>query len=243
MPSRVGERGTEAESRRLILRIGGVAAIAGAALGLVGNLIHPATSGPGHPAETARVVAHSGIWVPVHLGLLVSFVLMLGGLVAIHDSITGGPPGALVRFGLFAAIVGTAGGVVLLALDGFAAKHLAESWVSAPPGKRGAALAAFRAEDSINFALLSPLNLVFAGFTFVLYGLGATLSGLFPRWLGWMAVIGGAGGAVSGIVQANIGEPSPATTALGIAAPTLITAWLFIMGILLIRRARRGAES
>jgi hypothetical protein len=76
-----------------------------------------------------------------------------------------------VRFGLFAAVVGTAGGVVLLALDGFAAKHLADSWSSAPAEARATALAAFRAEDSINFALLSPLNLVFAGFTFVLYGL------------------------------------------------------------------------
>jgi hypothetical protein len=119
----------------------------------------------GHPAETAAVVAKSDIWIPLHLALLVSFILMLGGLVAIHDSIRGGLPGALARLGLAAAIVGAAGGVVLLALDGFAAKHLAESWSSTVPAHPADALAAFRAEDSINFALLSPLNLVFAGFT------------------------------------------------------------------------------
>jgi hypothetical protein len=65
--------------------------------------------------------------------------------------------------------------------------------------------------------------MVFAGFTFVLYGLAAALSPVFPRWLGWIAVAGGAGGAVSGVVQAYIGEPSAVTTALGIAAPTIIT--------------------
>jgi hypothetical protein len=219
-----------------VFRIGGGSAVLGAILGLVGNLIHPATSGPGHPAATARVVAESDIWIPLHLALLVSFILMLGGLVAVHDSIPSGLPGALARYGLMAAVVGTAGGVVLLSLDGFAAKHLAESWASAPAELRPAALASFRAEDSIDFALLSPLNLVFAGFTFVLYGLAAAFSNVYPRWLGAVAVAGGVGGAVSGVVQAYIGEPSAITTALGIAAPTIITLWLVAMGILLLRR-------
>jgi hypothetical protein len=221
-----------------LFRIGGASAVLGAVLGVVGNLLHPATSGPGHPAETAAVVAKSDIWIPLHLALLVAFILMLGGLVAIHDSIRGGLPGALARLGLAAAIVGTAGGVVLLALDGFAAKHLAESWSSTVPALRADALAAFRAEDSINFALLSPLNLIFAGFTFVLYGLAVTLSRVYPAWLGWFAVVGGTGGAISGVVQAYIGEPSGLTNALGIAAPTIITLWLLVMGILLMRRGR-----
>ena len=87
------------------------------------------TAGPGHAAATARAAAEGQIWVPVHLGLIVAFILMLGGLVAIQESITGGLPGALPRFGLAAAI------------------------------------GPFQAVDSINFSLLSPLNLVFAGFT------------------------------------------------------------------------------
>lgn len=107
---------------RWAFRVGGGSAMLGAILGLVGNLIHPATSGPAHPAETARVVAHSSIWIPLHVALLVSFIFMLGGLVAIHDSITRGRAAVVARFGLIAAIVGTAGGVVLLSLDGFAAK-------------------------------------------------------------------------------------------------------------------------
>jgi hypothetical protein len=232
----IGER----DQSHWISRIGGASAIVGGVLGLVGNLVHPATAGPGDPAETARVVADSSIWVPLHITLLVSFLLMLGGLVAIHDSIPGGLPGAVARFGLMAAIVGTGGGVVLLALDGFAAKHLAEAWASAPAEGRAVALAAFRAEDSINFALLSPLNLVFAGFTFVLFGLAAAWSDVYPRWLGWVAVVGGAGGAASGVVQAYIGEPSAFTKTLGIAAPSIITVWLIAMGVMLVREERTG---
>src|SRR5512132_686597 len=145
-----------ADDRRWLFRIGGGSAVAGALLGLVGNLIHPATAGPNDPEATARVVAESRLWIPVHLALLVAFVLMLGGLVAIHDAIGGALPGALARFGLASAVVGTAVGVVLISLDGFAAKHLAEAWLAVPAADRATAIGPFQAEDSINFALLSP---------------------------------------------------------------------------------------
>jgi hypothetical protein len=210
-------------------------AVAGALLGLAGNLVHPVTAGPNDPEATARVVAGSRIWILVHLALLFAFVLMLSGLVAVHDSIRGGPPGALARFGLTSAVVGTAVGVVLISLDGFAAKHLAESWLSLPTADRATAIGAFRAEDSINFALLSPLNLLFAGFTFVLFGLAAALSGAYPRWLGWTAAVGGAGGAVSGVIQAYMGEPIAITRALGIAAPT-VNPMVAGHGVLLVRK-------
>jgi len=226
----------ESNDERWVFRIGGVSAVAGAVLGLVGNLIHPGTAGPNDPEATARVIAESQIWIPVHLTILVAFLLMLGGLVAIHDSIRGGLSGALVRFGLASAIVGAAAAIVLISLDGFAAKHLADSWLSSPADARPTAIASFRSEDAINFALLSPLNLVFAGSTFLLFALGAALSDAYPRWLGWTVAVAAAGGAVSGVIQAYMGEPVGITQALGIAAPTVITLWLLVMGILLIRK-------
>jgi Domain of unknown function (DUF4386) len=126
-------------------------------------------------------------------------------------------------------------GIVLVSLDGFAAKHLADTWVASPADGRSAALEPFKAVDTINFALLSPFNLVFAGFTFVLYGLAGAYSRIYPAWLGWIVAIAGLGGSVSGIIQASIGEPTNVTTALGIAAPTVITLWLLVMGLLLLR--------
>jgi hypothetical protein len=106
------------------------------------------------------------------------------------------------------------------------------------PPSQALALASFRAEDSINFALLSPLNLVFAGFTFVLYGVATAVSGIYSRWLGWVAVVGGAVGAVSGVIQAYIGEPTAITEGLGIAAPSIITLWLFVIGFQLVRSTK-----
>jgi hypothetical protein len=39
-------------------------------------------------------------------------------------------------------------------------------------------------------------------------------------------------------MQAYIGEPTTLTKALGIAAPTVISLWLLITGVLLVRKGR-----
>ena len=60
-----------------ILRIGSYAGIAGALLGLVGNLLHPATP-IGDPEGVARTIADSRLWVPDHLAIVLGLILMLG---------------------------------------------------------------------------------------------------------------------------------------------------------------------
>src|SRR6266545_4062039 len=222
--------------KRWVFMIGGSSAAAGAILGLVGNLFHPATSGPGHPAETARRRRERHLDPPAH-----------------HPSRVIHPYARRSRCDPRLHHRWVAGRVSTVWVECSSRRDC--RWSGSPvarwfrrqtprrvvavraPELRPTALASFRAEDSINFALLSPLNLVFAGFTFVLYGLAAAFSHVYPRWLGWAAVVAGVGGALSGVVQAYIGEPSSITTVLGIAAPTIITLWLLMMGILLVRKA------
>jgi hypothetical protein len=238
-PGRTGRavtaRPTSAEG--WILRLGAVAGIAGAFLGMVGNLAHPTTPAASEdPDGLARTVAESGSWVPDHLVILLGLVLMLGGLVAISRSISGGLPGALARLGYVAAVGGVTVGLVLLAIDGVAAKHLAEEWAAAP-GEKAAALQALLAEEAINFALGTLFYILFAGVTFVLLGLAVAWSGIYPRWLGWTVVVAGAGSVVVGLVQAQVGESNAATRIPGIVFPTVITLWLAWMGVLLLRRS------
>jgi hypothetical protein len=223
-------------AERWILRIGGGAAIAGALLGLVGNLAHPATP-VADPDGLAKAIAESPIWVPIHLGIVLGLILMLGGLVAVHHSIRGGIAGALARFGFVAAIVGVGVGLLLVALDGFALKQLAESWAGARPEEKVAAALLVQAEETMNFALLSLFNLLFAGVTFLCYGLAVALSAVYPRWLGWIVVVAAFGGMAAGVIQAFAGESNIVTAILGIGAPTVITLWLVVMGVLLVRRS------
>ena len=115
---------------RGILRVGSYAGIAGALLGLVGNLLHPATP-IWDPEGVARTIADSRLWVPDHLAIVLGLILMLGGLVAIAHSLQDGLPAALARLGSVAAVAGITIGLILVTLDGLAAKGIAEAWTTA----------------------------------------------------------------------------------------------------------------
>src|ERR1700730_7112466 len=81
-----------------IFRIGAVAAVFGSLLAMVGNLIHPATTGLS-PNGVAHVIVGSGAWTTIHLIIVVGLIFMLGGLLAICRSIKGGLAGTLARVG------------------------------------------------------------------------------------------------------------------------------------------------
>jgi hypothetical protein len=219
-----------------VLRIGSVAGIVGALLGMVGNLIHPATP-TDDPEGVARAIAGSQLWVVDHLAIVVGLILMLGTLVAIAESIRDGLPGALARLGSVAAVAGITVGLVLVTLDGLAAKQIADAWATAPPDEQAAALRLVLAEETINFALAALFNVLFAGVTFILYGLAVAWSRVYPRWLGWVVVVAGIGSVAAGLVQAYAGEATTVTRVLTIIFPTVITLWLVGMSMLVWRRA------
>jgi len=221
--------------QRWVFRLGAVAAIVGSLAGMVGNLIHPATP-LDDPPGVARAIADSDAWTPIHLIIVLGIMLMLGGLLALYRSIPGGLARALAQLGWAAAIAGIAVGLVLVILDGVAAKQLADEWAQAPAEEQAATLRVVLANETTNFALASLFNILFAGATFILYGLAVALSDVYPRWLGWVAVTAGLG---AGLIQALAGEPTVASGVLTIIGPTVITLWLAVMGILLARLARR----
>jgi hypothetical protein len=224
-----------------IFRIGSAAGILGSLLAMVGNLLHPATP-IGDPEGVARTIAQSENWVLIHLVIVVGLILMLGGLVAISRSIEGGLAGALARFGSVAAVAGVTVGVILVIVDGVAAKHLADAWEAAPPQESGAALEVVVAEEAINFALAALFNILFAGVTFILLGLAVAWSGEYPGWLGWVAVVAGVGSVPVGLVQAYTGESIGFTRIATIIFPTIITLWVVVMSVLLWRNAGRRTE-
>jgi uncharacterized protein DUF4386 len=241
MEGRVDARTSQPQGlERWVFIIGGVSAIVGSLMGMVGNLIHPATP-LDDPEGVARVIAESDAWTAIHLVITFGIVLMLGGLVALYQSIRHGMAGALARFGLAAAIVGIAIGVILVMLDGVAAKHLADEWAIASQEERAMALRIVLANETINFALASSFNIVFAGVTFILFGLGVAYSGVYRRSLGWIVVVAGIASVGAGLIQAFAGEPTIASQVLTIIGPTVITLWLLAIGVLLVRKAPQMA--
>jgi hypothetical protein len=228
--------------RQHILRIGGLAAIAGSVLAGVGNLLHPAT--PEHDQiGVARVIADSDIWVPVHLTIVLGIFLMLLGLVALYHSIRGGLAGALARFGLFAGVVGATIGLVLVILDGVGAYQLAQEWASASAERKELALGLVHVNETINLALASLFNFAFAAAAYILFGLAVATSDAYPRWLGWIAVGAGLASIAAGLIQAAVGESTAASRGLTILGPTVITLWTAVIGFGLLRKARSASVS
>src|ERR687897_1629455 len=218
-----------------IFRIGAVAGIVGSLLAMVGTLLPPATPS-GDPEGVAQTIAQSENWVLIHLVIVVGLILMLGALVALSRSIEGGVPGALAQLGAVAAVAGVTVGVVLVIVDGVAAKHLADAWEAAPPEEAAAALRVVLAEEAIHFALASLFNILFAGVTFILLGLAVASSGEYPRWLGWVVVVAGVGSVPVGLVQAYTGESIGFTRIATIIFPTIITLWVAGMSVLMWRK-------
>lgn len=222
---------------KALFRLGGIAAIFGSLLGLVGNLIHPVTP-LNDPEGVAHVIAHSDAWFGIHFAIVIGIGLMLGGLVALARSIPEGWAGALSRLGLFAGTAGIAIGLILVILDGVAAHQLARQWANAPADLKPVALQAVLANETTNFALASLFNLVFAGATYILFGLAVALSKVYPKWMGWVAVVAGTGSVAAGFIQAAAGVPTTASRILTIIGPTVITLWTATIGVLLVRKSR-----
>jgi hypothetical protein len=208
----------------------------------VGNLLHPVT--PRHdPEGVAQVIAQSEYWTLIHLVIALGTLLMLAGLVAIRHSIQGGLPEALARLGAYAGTMGVTIGLITVILDGVAAKQLADQWAIAPESEKQVALAMVTVNETMNFAIAGLFNMSFAGVPFILLGLAVALSDVFPRWLGWTAAIAGVGSIGAGLIQAFTGEPTMASLILTIIGPTVISLWLLVMGILLVRDTSRPARS
>jgi len=225
-------------SDRWLFLMGGAAAILGSLLGMIGNLIHPDTP-IGDPAGVARAIAASEGWLPIHLTIVLGILLMFGGLVALARSVRGELATGLARLGLAAATAGVAVGLVLVILDGVAARQLAQEWASAPPAEQVIALRLVSANETLNFALASLFNILFAGVAFIMFGLAVAASGGYPRSFGLIVVLGGLESIGAGLIQADAGEPVLASRVLTIIGPTVITLWLFAIGILLVQKARR----
>ena len=118
-----------------VFRIGGASAILGSLMAMIGNLLHPMT-----PTGTRLAVGHaihgSDAWTIIHMTIVIGLILMLGGLMAIGDSLRGPFASAMSRFGWAAALAGVTVGLILVTLDG-RRKAVADAWAQARrPSKR-----------------------------------------------------------------------------------------------------------
>lgn len=221
---------------RALFRWGSAAAVIGALLALVTNLLHPRISDFDNPVEPILTsAAESDSWVLIHVGILMGTLLIIFGLFAVSRSMKGGRADGLVRVALGSLLVSGPVAIVTLLFDGYATKEVADAWVAASGPAKEVALAAGSAVAHIGWAAFMGLILMLLGVTPALFGLAVASSDEYPAALGWPAVLL----AVGSVVAAAMGTfdgPSSAFIVLFTITSGLLTLWVLALGVLLGRR-------
>ena len=228
---------------RTFYRTGAGAAIVGAILAIVFNILHPRPTGdPGDTEAHLQLVADSDIWLVDHLALGIAILLTALGLITILRSVEadGEAAWAWGRLAIVAALISASVGMAVIAVDGLGLKAVADSW-SSSQDKAGALLAAGTAEE-IAVGLFTWLIIVQFGALPLLVGMALSNSS-YPKWLGTVALLAGALGVVTGLVQAFSGLT---TTTAGIMFPIASIAFTVVIlaaGINLWRRTESAVAT
>ncbi len=201
---------------RPLLRIGAVSIILGVIISGVFGSFHGGHQ-PHDLVVTLPQYATNANWIVVHLGQFLGQLLVVGGLVGLYRSITLGPGAALAQLGFVAAVVAISVYAANQAGDGIAIKFVAEEWVTAPAEEKEVAFRVAEAVRHIEIGLTSLTVLILG----VAYGVAIELSRVYPRWLGWLTVLGGVLWVVVSIFYAYRGFSPLAITGSGLCSSGL----------------------
>jgi len=221
-------------SDRQLFRIGAIAAMLGPLVLSVSTLMHPLEADPNDAVAAFTEYAADGLWVGTHLGQFLGVVMIVAALVMPSRSLDEGKAAAWSRIGLAGAIATLACTAVLQAVDGVALKFMVDRWAAAPPEQQPAIFEAAFGVRQVEIGLASLTSLLF-GITVTAYGIGMTLSPIYPIWVGFLAILDGLGTAVGAIVLAYTGF-SESMMMISMPANLLLLVWMIVVGVLMWRR-------
>jgi len=216
-------------------KLGAIAAIAGALLLFAGTFLHPLGADPNDPLAAFTEYAADPLWVTSHLMQLIGLLLMVVALLLLSRRMAGGRGSGWAYLGAVGAGASLSVAAALQAVDGIALKVMVDSWAAASPTEKGMLFYAAFGVRQIEVGLASILSLLL-GLTVAIYGIALVLDHNFPRWLGWLAIIGGIPTAASGIIMAYRGFSDVAMT-INMSASSLLLVWIIGLGVWMWRLA------
>jgi hypothetical protein len=227
---------------RHFARIGAVAAIVGSVTLFVATLLHPMSADPNDPVAAFAEYAADHLWVASHLGQFLGVVLIGVALLALGRSLTNGPRvEACVTIGAAGAIASVATAAVLQAVDGVALKVMVDRWAASPAEHKDAVFWATYGVRQVEVGVASLLSLLL-GLTISSYAIALLSCTAYPRWLGYVGLLGASGLIAAGVVQAYSGF---STVAMNVSMPSSAAQllWLIALGVVMWRRAQPRASS
>lgn len=206
-----------------------IAAITGALFLLAGTYLHPMNTDPNVPLAAFAEYAADHKWVATHLMQLSGIALMVAALALLSRRLAGGPADAEVTLGTVGAVASLAVAAALQAVDGVALKAMVDSWAAAQGREKEVLFQASFAVRQIEVGLASMTSLFF-GLTVLVYGLALLRDSRLPKWLGFLAIAGGAPTAIAGIMIAYSGF-SESEMAISMPSSSLLLFWMIALGV------------
>jgi hypothetical protein len=164
-----------------LLRVGAVAAVAGAGASLVATALEPDWSGD--PDEAIRVVADSGFWTGGRLLDLIGLFLTVAALTVVGRTFAEGSGREWARAGQpFLVLLGALGAGAIL--TGATLEEVADGWVAAEPQAKQSYLAVFDTTTGLTEALFFGAFMAM-GLYLAALATAILTRGVYRRWIGW----------------------------------------------------------
>ena len=210
-------------------RICAVAAIAGALTLFVGTFLHPSNADPNDPLAAFTEYAADSTWIASHLMQLFGMILIVVALALLSRLMSKGGGASWAYLGVVGAGSSLSVAGATQAVDGIALKLMVDRWAAASGADKEIPFLASVAVRQIEIGLASILALLF-GITVTTYGVALVSDRSFPRWLGWLAILGGIPIAVAGLVMAYIGFSDLGMT-INLSGSSLALLWMLVLGV------------
>ncbi len=231
-------------TERGFLRFGAGAAMVGAVLALVFNILHPRTSDIDNVRAEIETVADSGIWLFDHFMLAWAIAISFVGFIAITAYLgEGGLGGGWVWAARAAVVVGVAVTFVTLVVDGTAVKEVADNWAEATGPAKAAAFSTAEAVAQMSLALFTGTMGTLFGIAPALVGAAGLATGRFPQQMSYAWIVAGALGLLAASIQFLAGPSTLTVNVLFLGASLLATLLLFLAGWMVWNKAAEPAAT
>lgn len=209
-------------------RVGAICSILGVGLLVIGTYHHPMEADPNVPAAAFMEYAADTLWVASHLTQLVGVALMVVALLLFADNLKSRGGSKVPTIAAAGAITSLALAAALQAVDGIALKAMVDAWAAAPELQRDGIFPAVFAVRQLEIGLASMFSLSM-GFTATMFGIALIAEPAYPKWFGWLAIIGGLPTGGAGIAIAYTGF-SGLSMAINMPANSLLLIWMLVLG-------------
>jgi hypothetical protein len=223
------------ETKRSLARLGSVAAIIGAPLLFLATLLHPMHADPNDAHAAFAEYAADRLWVATHLGQFLGVAVLAVALVGLAAVLEAGAPAAWARIGVMGTAASVAVAASLQAVDGVALKFAVDRWASTSGTAKELAFEAAFAVRQIETGTASLLSVVF-GLTVAVFAVAMLSGRRFPKWLGWIGLLGGIANVIAGVAQAYTGF-SELSMVISMPASAALLLWAVVLGVFMWRLA------